>query len=102
MEMSPDLPVMESEKGIILFRIIQESVNNIIRHSGATSIEFEARNEKGKLVVRISDNGKGFDTNAEAGGMGLRNLASRSKMIDAKIRITSSPGKGTTIILSTN
>lgn len=96
------LPAVESEKGIILFRIIQESVNNIIKHSAATTIEFEARDESGKLYIRLADNGTGFDPGSATGGVGLRNLVNRAKMIDAKLRIVSAPGQGTTIFLSTN
>jgi len=93
---------IESEKGIILFRIIQETINNILRHSAATAIDFSASNENGNLLIQIKDNGKGFETSQAFDGVGLRNLANRAKMINASLAIKSSPGNGTNVTIAFN
>jgi signal transduction histidine kinase len=97
-----DLPAIESEKGIILFRIIQESINNIIKHSDASVITFGAVRKNGHLTIHIHDNGKGFDTRGAFNGVGLRNLSNRALMINATLEIDSSPGKGTNVIIIFN
>jgi signal transduction histidine kinase len=95
-----ELPTLGNDKPIILFRMIQEIVSNIIRHAAADTIHLNARNENGKLVIKIGDNGKGFDAGKNPGGVGLQNLRSRSKMIGADLAIKSEQGKGTYITIS--
>jgi signal transduction histidine kinase len=99
---SSDTPTIESEKGIILFRILQEAINNIIKHSQATEINFETRNENNSLTIELSDNGKGFEFDNVTQGLGLRNLVSRAKMIDANLTLQSKPGSGTSVIIAFN
>lgn len=91
---------------ISVFRIIQESLNNIKKHSGATkvSIVIELTNEKLNLIIK--DNGKGFDTNTLKiynddidGGYGLMGMEERAKLLDGILKIKSSPGQGSKIVL---
>ncbi len=95
-----DLPPLGKDKPIILFRIIQEAINNIIKHAGANEINFAVTHKNNNIIIEIKDNGKGFDMNSAAAGSGLNNLLSRSKMINAEINITSNPGEGTLVIIS--
>lgn len=97
-----DLPLPGSEKPIILFRMIQEVINNIIKHAAANTINLEAQKENDRLVITIQDNGKGFNTQAVSAGSGLRNLEKRSKMINAELSVSSEPGKGTCVTISVN
>lgn len=92
-----DLPALGNDKPIILFRMIQEVINNIIRHAGADTIHLEAKKENDKIVIRIRDNGKGFDVGRNPGGVGLQNLKNRSKMINAELSIKSEKDKGTAV-----
>jgi signal transduction histidine kinase len=87
-----------NEKTIVLFRIIQEIINNIIKHANATQVDCRIEQEGGKSRITIADNGEGFDTAAAArrgNGLGISNMYQRAKMIPAVIDITSTPGKGT-------
>lgn len=95
-----NLPLPGSDKPIILFRMIQEIINNIIRHAAADTIHLDARKEDGTLVIKITDNGKGFDVGRSPGGVGLQNLKNRAKMINADLLINSEKGKGTTVTIS--
>lgn len=97
-----ELPAIGSDKPIILFRMIQEVVNNIIRHAEANSIWLNVKKETDKLEIAIKDNGKGFDAGKNSTGVGLQNLKNRSKMINAGLLITSDPGYGTTVTISIN
>ena len=99
-EQDENLPALGNDKPIILFRMIQEVINNIIRHATADTIHLDAKKENDKLVIKIEDNGKGFDTGVNSGGVGLQNLKNRSKMINADLLIKSEQGKGTIVIVS--
>ena len=95
-----DLPPLGTEKPIILFRMIQEVINNIIKHAEANTIFLNAKKDTDRLVITIKDNGRGFSENAVSGGAGLQNLQNRSKMINADLTINSEPGKGTLVTIS--
>jgi two-component system NarL family sensor kinase len=93
---------MSSDKEIILFRILQESINNIVRHAQAKTIAILLGSTANSFIMNIRDDGKGFDkflyeknTNYASGG--LSNIKKRVKLIGAKMEINSSPGKGTDI-----
>jgi signal transduction histidine kinase len=97
-----NLPVLENEKHIILFRMIQEIINNIIKHAKAGHIKFTAGKKSGQIIVAIEDNGKGFEIEKVAKGAGLQNLENRSAMIGAKMKIQSAPGSGTCVTIAIN
>jgi signal transduction histidine kinase len=99
-EHDEELPELGNDKPIILFRMIQEIINNIIRHAEANTIHLAAKKENSKLVIKLRDNGKGFDTEQNSGGVGLQNLQNRSKMINADLSLLSEAGKGTAITIS--
>jgi two-component system, NarL family, sensor kinase len=92
-----------SQKGLILFRLVQEILNNIMKHSGASEIRVELYSKGGMLRLNITDNGVGFDVD-DAGlhktGMGLNNFRKRAEMIGGDINIASARGKGTTISIT--
>jgi signal transduction histidine kinase len=95
-----ELPALGSDRPIILFRMIQEIINNIIKHAAADKIIFAAKNNRDKLVITICDNGKGFDRESIPEGAGLSNLEKRSKMIHADFLIDSAPANGTKVTIS--
>ena len=97
-----NLPVLENEKHIILFRMIQEIINNIIKHAKAGHIKFTAGKTPGQIIVAIEDDGKGFEPDKVAKGAGLQNLESRSAAIGAKMDIESATGSGTRITIAIN
>jgi signal transduction histidine kinase len=99
-EFDSDLPPVTNEKAIILFRMIQEVMQNIVKHAQAGNIGIKTQKENDKLVITIRDNGKGFDTATIAEGAGLHNLKNRAKMIHADLSVNSQPGNGTNVIIS--
>ena len=99
-EQDENLPALGNDKPIILFRMIQEVINNIIRHAAADTIHLDAKKENGKLIIKIKDNGKGFDAGRNSGGVGLQNLKNRSKMINGDLSIKSEQGRGTIVTVS--
>ncbi len=83
--------------GLILFRIIQESINNTLKHSGGDILKISILDESDKIFFRIVDNGKGFEGKKVKQGSGLKNIAYRAHLIGAESIINSVPGKGTDI-----
>ena len=94
-EEAPDLP---PDTALALFRIAQEALTNVRRHAKATHATLALRVEPGALVLRIADNGIGFDQ-ARLGRArhGLAGIAHRVQMLSGRLQVTSAPGKGTVI-----
>ncbi|MDQ3686893.1 MAG: histidine kinase, partial [Acidobacteriota bacterium] len=88
-----------------LYRIAQEAINNLVKHSGATEAKVEIRREADAVKLMISDNGKGFDpqaavTSADKAGFGLTGMAERVRLLDGAWAVHSAPGRGTTIVVT--
>jgi two-component system NarL family sensor kinase len=88
---------LDSDAKIALYRIAQEALTNIERHSGASKVTVMVRGTKTGAVLRVQDNGRGMTENREeTQGLGLRNMAERVERLDGSLRILSSRS-GTTI-----
>ncbi len=88
---------------VIIFRIIQEAFNNIIKHAVATAIVVELKDTATNATIKINDNGKGFDVDLATKtnmGLGLKTMIERSKFINGTTFISSSIGSGTTITIN--
>jgi PAS domain S-box-containing protein len=80
------------------YRVMQEALNNISRHARATKVTIELTSTETELILKIADNGKGFDVDLAAPGrMGLSIMRERAAMIQAKLAIDSKLNLGTTI-----
>jgi len=93
----------DTGKDIIVFRLFQEIINNIIQHAQATKILITLEKAGDDFRITIQDNGTGFDvdtTFTNKTGMGLHNITRRSAMINGTASISSSAGKGTVITLN--
>jgi signal transduction histidine kinase len=93
-----DLPLGANLKREI-FLIFKESVNNVVKHSGASEAEIECRVDRHQLFLRVTDNGTGFDPAQENEGHGLISMRVRAEGIGGKFEMTAGMGKGTTVIL---
>ncbi|MFK5983642.1 MAG: tetratricopeptide repeat protein [Flavobacteriaceae bacterium] len=86
-----------SVQGMNIYRIIQEAVNNSLKYANASKIEVLIKQQKSKLIVKICDNGMGYNKGNVAYGNGLNNMEKRTRDIKGVIKTTSEEGKGTTI-----
>ncbi|NEW80085.1 MAG: sensor histidine kinase [Gelidibacter sp.] len=93
---------LSNEKEIILFRILQESFNNTLKHSKANNLTVRLNYNLTDLEIFMEDDGVGFDMNANnnLGGIGLLNMQSRTKLIGAKFVMESAENKGTKLYIS--
>ena len=85
-------PEIEAPKLLNIFRIIQELLNNAIKHAEATEIEVELLFNKEEIFVRVQDNGIGFEQNNDFSGIGLKNIKNRIYAIKGQIECISETG----------
>lgn len=93
----PDHLSLVADEQIILFRIVQEVLQNAIKHSGASNIDMRIKEENGVLNVTISDDGNGFDENVITKSMGMLNINHRSKLLGGSAQWHSEVGSGTRV-----
>jgi len=85
-----------------VYRIFQEALTNIARHSGATQVEILLIRKKDTVTLTVKDNGKGIteDQIRDSGSLGLIGMRERTAMLNGSLNIESKPGRGTIIFLS--
>jgi signal transduction histidine kinase len=95
------MPDIDADKALILYRMAQEVLNNMVKHSKAKHINILLQVNENVFILAFSDDGIGFNAEekATASGAGLRNLQSRALLINAQLHIESLPGNGTTITI---
>ena len=88
-----------SDISLCLYRVAQECLNNIAKHSGARKATVAIRRDKDGILWSVSDNGRGFDPGlvADQSGLGLVGIRERARLVDGTVSITSQPRKGTRI-----
>ncbi len=93
---------MDSNKELIIFRIIQEAFNNIIKHAKATLVELNLDYTQEQLQIHIVDNGRGFniERNKNRGNAGLKNMETRVKILNGEMQVFSSAESGTNLIFT--
>jgi two-component system NarL family sensor kinase len=87
---------------IALYRIAQEALQNVVKHAQASSADVELRCDASRALLRVSDDGRGFDIAARADDTvsptyGLRSMTERAELIGGRLAVTSRPGVGTTV-----
>jgi signal transduction histidine kinase len=87
------------EIALCLFRVLQEALQNAVKHSGARTCQVSLTSAAGEIELCVHDSGTGFDPEQALGGhgLGLTSMNERMKLIDGQLGIDSSPGEGTTV-----
>ena len=88
---------INSDHALILFRIVQECITNVIKHSKSKKIELKVVETPNNIRIFVNDNGVGFESNIKNDGSGLQNMKSRANIINAEFHIDSVLNKGTKI-----
>jgi two-component system NarL family sensor kinase len=85
----------------VLYRVIQESVNNVIKHSGADQLDISLIKDEEGISCTIEDNGQGFDTTDKSkfNGIGIKNIQSRVEYLKGSVEWDAAPGKGTVVTI---
>jgi two-component system sensor histidine kinase UhpB len=93
-----DLPVLDQETELVLYRVAQESLTNAARHADAERLEVGLSGADGAVTLTIADDGRGIEAAHE--GAGIRGMRERALLVGAALDITSAPGVGTRIRLT--
>ena len=91
---------LEQNKSLIIFRIVEEALQNVIKHAKATLLEMRVQFEGDNVKLTIRDNGRGFGRNDEKAGRGLRIMRDSARVIGADFNLASSASQGTLIKLT--
>ena len=104
LEAPAEIPPMEKQRQLMLFRIVQELLNNAIKHANATRIDVTIKNDSG-LLVCVEDDGIGFNAQAEMNdnqngkGLGLFNIENRARLLGGKLEYPR-PAKGSKTVIT--
>jgi len=91
-------PVVDAAVSLCLYRIVQEALHNVARHSQARSAEVSVRGDNGEVTVQVADSGVGFDPNhVRHDGLGLVSMRERAADLNGRLTIDAAPGRGTQI-----
>jgi two-component system, NarL family, sensor kinase len=85
-----------------LYAIAQEALHNVVKHARTTSVRISVTRRDAGMVLRIEDDGCGFNPTCELGrtsGFGLLSISERAELARGLIEVTSSPGRGTTVVV---
>ncbi len=77
-----------------IYRIVQEQVNNILKHATASYAAISIENENNAIQISLVDDGKGFDFFAKRRGIGISNIINRAESYNGEVHVESSPGNG--------
>lgn len=94
---SSNVDEISIEQKLAIFRIVQEQVNNILKHAAASEVFITLEKENAAAKLSIKDNGKGFDPNENSKGIGLNNIEARVKAFSGTFNIITAPGQGCSI-----
>jgi len=99
--LADDLPRLEPEQDLAVYRVAQEGLTNVARHAGAGSAELRlARTADGGVELRVRDDGRGIaPAEAATGNSGLAGMRERALLIGARLEIAGRPGEGTEVRL---
>ena len=88
---------IDENKKLMLYRIVQEQLSNIITHARAGKVIISLKTDNNNVILSVTDNGIGFDTTQKSNGIGLKNISNRAEFYSGKMNIVSAPGKGCTL-----
>jgi two-component system sensor histidine kinase UhpB len=95
----PDLPAVPAEVQLVVYRVAQEALTNVVRHSGADHAELELRTRDRGAELVVRDGGTGFRNGPEHEGSGIRGMRERAVLVGARLEVKSAPRGGTEVHL---
>ena len=83
-----------------VYRVVQEALSNVAKHAGAEHVGIRVWRERDRVLVRVADDGRGFNPGSPSEGFGLVGMRERAALFDGEVDVTSTPGTGTTVTAS--
>ena len=90
------------DRSTAIFRICQEALTNVVRHANATKVKVTLKEEPGRIILRIRDNGKGIEKEqlSDPKAFGIIGMRERARSWGGEVEISGIPGKGTVVVVS--
>jgi two-component system sensor histidine kinase UhpB len=98
-ELDRELPPLSEEAELVIYRVAQEALTNVARHAGTDRAELSLTSINGRLILRVADDGRGFDPQRAEGG-GLRGMRERAVLVGAQLGVARGPRGGTEVRLT--
>ena len=95
-------PLLDADRKLVLYRVVQEALSNVVRHSGARTVHVEVKVERGWVVAVVEDDGVGFEEAriGDGGGLGLVGMRERAVSAGGRVSVESTLGEGTCVTLT--
>jgi two-component system, NarL family, sensor histidine kinase UhpB len=100
-EIDANLPPLTAEQELVVYRVAQEALTNAVRHADPGVLRCSLRTRGDELVLRVEDDGRGFDTGLLSSASGIRGMRERALLVRARLEVDSAPGQGTVVTLRT-
>jgi len=101
LNVEPDVGELGSDEQIVVYRVVQEALNNVAEHAEANEVTVELRRADGRKMLRVTDDGCGFNDSAAASpGLGITGMRERARLAGGRLRVRSTPGRGTVVELT--
>jgi two-component system sensor histidine kinase UhpB len=101
LQVATDLGELGADEQTVVYRVVQEALNNVAQHARARTVTVELRRADGRKMLRVTDDGTGFnDAFAEAPGLGITGMRERARLAGGRLRVRSRPGAGTVVELT--
>lgn len=94
-----DLPELGEDRELVLYRVAQEALTNVVRHAGTSSAQLRLERSAGRVTLSILDDGRGLTSGARSDAGGLRGMHERAGLIDAELEVGARPGGGVAVRL---
>lgn len=92
-------PSLDRDAELVVYRVAQEALTNVVRHSGCGEAQLELSEADGTVELVVSDRGEGFEMAREVEGAGIRGMRERALLVGGELELASAPGAGTTVTL---
>jgi two-component system sensor histidine kinase UhpB len=101
LNLEPDVGELGTDEQIVVYRVVQEALNNVAEHAEANEVTVELRRADGRKMLRVTDDGCGFnDAAAVSPGLGITGMRERARLAGGRLRVRSRPGRGTVVELT--
>lgn len=101
LEAEPVDHLLSADEKLVLYRVVQEALSNVVRHANAQQVQVRIAPADGTVIADVVDDGRGFDPDHEPtnGGLGLLGMRERAATVGGRLRVESAPGRGTRVRL---
>ena len=97
--LSPDLPGLTTDQELVIYRVAQEALTNVLRHAQATRCVVELTAREGWIELSVSDDGVGLPADTGDGTIGIEGMRERALLVGGTLSISSAPGQGARVAL---